>query len=246
LKNSTYNNHNSLIEYREFYRLYFQLFSSTLGIACIYQNKCLTLIEIFTDKYLSNIQEDYFNYTLFIIIQNKILSKQLLEKRSYLNNIHKCLGNEKYNELFGREINYYRITQNNYDKKIVFNLTSVKMEFSETILIICNSFQILNSDNYNPINLLNKPEEPFSLLNAHNNEYNIYLTDYQKEFYEMLLNYGNYYKGFNAINDELIEILFSKSNFIQVYIYIYLTFNFAIILLIGVSVYTYNFFFENI
>ena len=245
LKNSIYSNNNSLLEYREFYKLYFQLFSSTLGIACIYQNKCLTLSEIFIDKYFSNTQ-DYFNYTLFILIQNKILSKQLLEKRSYLNNIHKCIGNEKYNKLFGREINYYRVSQNMYGKKVVFNLTSVKMEFSEAILIICNSFQVLNSDNFNPINLLNKSEEPFSLLNDNiNDENNIYLTDYQKEFYEMLLNYRNYYKGFNVINDELIEILFSKSNFIQVFIYIYLTLNILLILLIGTSVHTYNLFFEH-
>jgi hypothetical protein len=119
------------------------------------------------------------------------------------------------------------------------------MEFSEAILIICNSFQILNSDNYNPINFLNKPEEPFSLLNGNISENNIYLTDYQKEFYEMLLNYKNYHKGFNAINDELVEILFSKSSFIQIFIYIYLTFNIALILIILTSVHTYNIFFEN-
>jgi len=243
LKNGIYSNNNSLLEYREFYKLYFQLFSSTLGIACIYQDKCLSLTEIFTDKYFSDTKEDYFNYTLFILIQNQILSKELLEKRSYLNDIHNCIGNEKYNGLFNKEINYYRVSQNTYGKKVVFNLTSVKVSFSEAILIICNSFQILNSNNYNPINLLDKPEEPFSLLN-YNNENNNYLTDYQKEFYEMLLNYRNYYKGFNVINDELINILFSKSNFIQVFIYIYLTFNIVLILIIGTSVHTYNIFFE--
>jgi len=246
LKNSIYSNNNSLLEYREFYKLYFQLFSSTLGIACIYKDKCLSLTEIFTDKYFSDTKEDYFNYTLFILIQNQILSKQLLEKRGYLNNIHKCIGNEKYNKLFGREINYYRVTQNIYDKKIVFNLTSVKVEFLEAILIICNSFQVLNSDNYNPINLLNKTEEPFNLLSDNNNaENNIYLTEYQKEFYELLLNYRNFYKGFNTINDELIEIIFSKSYFIQVFIYIYLTFDILLILIIGTSVHTYNIFFEH-
>ena len=168
-----------------------------------------------------------------------------MEKRSFLNNIHKCIGKEKYSELFGREINFYRVSQNTNDKNVVFNLKSVKIEFSEAILIICNSFQILNSDNYNPINLLNKPEDPFSLLNDNNDQHNIYLTDNQKEFYEMLLNYRNYYKGFNGINDELTEILFSKYNFINVFIYFYLTFNIFLILIIEISVNTYNIFFEN-
>ena len=243
LKNETDSNNNSLLKYREFYKLYFQLFSSTLGIACIYQNKCISLTEIYIDKYLSDNPEEMFNYTLFILIQNQILSKQLLEKRSYLNNIHKYIGNEKYNKLFGREINYYRISQNTYGQKVVFNLTSVKIKFSEAILIICNSFEILNSGNYNPIKILNKPENPFSLLND-NNDHNIYLTDNQKEFYEMLLNYRNYYKGFNDINDGLTEILYSKSNFFQVFIYIYLTFNILLILIIGTSVHIYTILFE--
>ena len=149
LKNDTYNNNNSLLEYRDFYKLYFQLFSSTLGIACIYRNKCITLAGIFIDKYLPESIEE-FNYTLFILIQNQILSKQLLEKRSYLNNIHKCIGNEKYNILFGKEINYYKVSQNIYNKRVIFNLTSVKVEFSEAILIICNSFQILNKSTITP------------------------------------------------------------------------------------------------
>mgnify|MGYP003571295802 CR=1 FL=1 len=245
LKNDNNSNNNSLLEYREFDKLYFQLFSSTLGIACIYQNKCISLTGIYIDKYLSDNPEELFNYTLFILIQNQILSKEFMEKRNYLNNIHKYIGNEEYNKLFGREINYYRVSQNTYDQKVVFNLTSVKLKFSEAILIICNSFQILNSGNYNPINLLDKPENPFSLLND-NNDHNIYLTDNQKEFYEMLLNYKNYYKAFNDINNELAEILLSKSNFFEVFIYIYLTFNILLILIIETSVHTYTIFFEHI
>jgi len=246
LKNIIYSNNNSLLEYREFYKLYFQLFSSTLGIACIYQKKCITLTGIFIDKYLSDSEDEYFNYTLFILIQNKILSKQLLEKRNYLNNIHKCIGNEKYNNIFGREINYYKISQNINDNKIFFSLQYVKVKFSEAILIMCNSFQILNGDSYDPINLLNKPENPFSLLNDNSDHQNIYLTDYQKQFYEMILNYKHYYKGFNDINDELFEILFSKDNLFQVFIYIYLTLNIFLILITGISVYTYNMLFEYI
>jgi hypothetical protein len=60
----------------------------------------------------------------------------------------------------------------------------------------------------------------------------------------MLLNYRNYYKGFNDINDGLTEILYSKSNFFQVFIYIYLTFNILLILIIGTSVHIYTILFE--
>ena len=244
LENDTYNNNISLLEYRQFYKLYFQLFSSILEVACIfYKEDCIILTDIFTEKY--NIENyENFNYTLFVSIQNEILSKKLLEKRSNLANIHKCIGNKKYNKLFGKGVEYTRISQNSIQGKVVFNISLVKIDFSEAILIICNSFQLLSNFNRNPILFLNKiSDDPFKNLNNNENEY---LNDFQKEFYEMVLNYKLYYREFNSINEELEEILLSKSNYIQIFIYIYLSFNLILILAEDTSVYIYCIFFENI
>ena len=242
LQNDTENNNNSLLDFREFYKLYFQLFSSILGVSSIYNNSYINLINIFEEKYFSIYNETIFNYTLFVNIQNEILAKKIMSKRNYLSTIHKCIGSEKYNELFGKKVNYFRIIQSLSNGYLTLNLTSVNIEFSEAILIICNSFQILANGTNNPVFFLNKEEGPFSILN--NNKYNDYLNNFQKEFYEMILNFKIYYSEFNYINTKLNEIIFSQSNFIQIFIYFYLTLNTLIILVMGTCVYIYTIFFE--
>jgi len=247
LQSDTYNNNNSLLEYRDFYKLYFQLFSSTIGVACILvSNECVNLVETFTSQYFANNNEDeYFNFTLFVMIQNKILAKNMMDKKVYLSNVHKTIGNKKYTELFGKKSEYFRVSQNIIQGRLNFTVSRVSLEFSEAILIICNSFQILVNGTHNPIILLNKLGQSFKTINENNQNYNYFLNDYQKEFYEMVMNYRLYYQEFNSVNEKLNTILFSKSNYIEAFIYIFITFNIILILLLATALYTYSVFFEN-
>ena len=246
LQSDTFNNNNSLLEYRDFYKLYFQLFSSTIGVSCLLiSNNCVSLIETYTNQYFANNDDEYFNLTLFVIAQNKILAKNMMDKKVYLPNVHKTIGNKKYSELFGKKNNFFRVSQNINQGRVNFALSNVTLEFSEAILTICNSFQILVNGTNNPIVFIGKLRDPFKVINENNQNYNFFLNNYQKEFYEMILNYQIYYKEFNSINEKLNTILFSKSNYIEVFIYIFITFNIILILLLSSSVYTYSAFFEN-
>ena len=166
LQNDTYNNNNLLLEYRDFYKLYFQLFSSTIGVACLLvSNNCVNLIETFTNEYYANNEDEFFNLTLFVIAQNKILAKNMMDKKVYLSNVHKTIGNKKYNELFGKKNDFFRVSQNINQGRLNFTLSRVNLEFSEAILTICNSFQILVNGTNNPAILLNKLENPFKTIN---------------------------------------------------------------------------------
>ena len=50
--NDTLNNNYNYLEFREIFQLYYQLFSSILGIACIKGNTdCKSLVSIFSDLY---------------------------------------------------------------------------------------------------------------------------------------------------------------------------------------------------
>ena len=246
LENSAQNNNNSLLDFREFSKLYFQLFSSILGVACISnENGCLRIVDIFTEQYFTEVNpdEEYFNFTLYIMIQNKILAQSMMDKRSYLTNIHKFIGNKKYNELFGKEIEYLRITQNIFNNKYSFDVAKLKMQFSEAILFICNSFQILAEESKSPISFLNKTSTPFSLINELNIN-NTALDEYQKYFYEMILNYNYYYTQFFSTNDKLENIILSKASFIKVFAYIYITLDTSLIILIGTLMLLYTMSFE--
>ena len=245
LYKDTSQNNISLCHYREFYQLYYQLFSSIIEVTCIYSNSsgCLSLINVFQENYYKKNQEkEFFNYTLFVMIQNEQLAERIMDKKKYLVNIHQEIGNQKYKELFGKNIDYYRIIKNVDEEKVQLNITRVTMQFSEAILIVCNQFQQLSSISYNEAFILNKNENPFSnYIEIHkNNE----LNDNEKEFYEMILNYKVLYDEFKNINNELTNILNKKSDYIQNYYYIYFTID-AIILIIFVSfIYKYNILFE--
>jgi hypothetical protein len=202
------------------------------------------LTNIFTEQYFKeNPSKKFFNYTIISLIQNDILSKLLLERRNNLVDIHKNLGNKEYNKLFGKKINYLRISQNLVHGKMNLSLTELNIQFSEALLIMCNSFQALTNITQNPIYFLNKTDNPFSLLNKYNNHT---LNDFQREFYEMIINFKLYYKEFNFINIRLSDQLFLKSSYITIILFIFVIFNNLIFLVIGILIHIYTLCFENI
>ena len=241
------NNNNNFLDYREFYKLYFQLFSSTLGITCIVENiKCKRLISIYLEKYYKDFNEEYFNFTTLVTIQNQILSKKIMEKRNVLLNIHRSIGNEKYNELFGKNIKYISINKKFNKSSVIFSLTPLNIKFYEAISMICNTYQTLSILSEDPIIFLNKTsDDPFSLLNERKND-NKTLTDYQKELYEMILNYKSYYTQFNFINEQIKELLISSSNFQNKVIYFDILSDTVMLVIISILIYIYLLKFENI
>jgi cytochrome b subunit of formate dehydrogenase len=176
------------------------------------------------------------------MIQNEILSTLILERKNYLNDIYKYIGDKTYNEIFGQKIKYLRITQSYINGNINTNLTEITIQFSEAILIICNSFQSLTNITNYPITILNKFEYPFSNLKMENLEI---MNDVQKNFYEMIINYMSFYRKFDSANTKLHDILFSKSNFIEFFIYFLLSFDTALLLVVGILMYVYLLCFEN-
>jgi hypothetical protein len=71
------------------------------------------------------------------------------------------------------------------------------MQFSEAILVMCNSFQLLaHPGKDNKIMILGGEKDPFLDINKkmQATPTKDYLNDYEKEFYEMILNYKNYFK----------------------------------------------------
>ena len=244
-QNSIFNLNYSFLEYREFYKLYFQLFTSIVGIACIQTDSdCKSLVSVYVSTYNFNEIDGFFDFPLFIKVQSKVLAKGIMERRNNLVNIHKNIGNKKYNEIFRKNVEYFRLSQNFIKEDVIFNLTNVIIQFSDAILIICNSFQILTNETLNdPIFFLNKNIDPFSYLNNKKHD-NIHLSNYQKEFYEMILNYKVYKEQFDNINKDLISILSSKSKTFKLNAFIYLNLDILLILIIASLLYVYIVYFE--
>ena len=245
LLTDTKDNFNSFINFHSFSKLYFQLFSSIIGVSCIsYNNQCYILMNIFTEQYFKeNPSKEFFNFTILSQIQNDILSKLLLERRNNLVDIHKSIGNKEYNQLFGKKINFLRISQNFIQGKMNYSLTELNIQFSEAILIMCNSFQALINITQNPIYLLNKTNNPFYLFNLKNNHT---LNEFQREFYEMIINFKLYQKEFDYIITRLHDQLFLNSKNITMSLFFFVVFNNLLFLIVFLLMYTYTLFFEYI
>jgi hypothetical protein len=202
------------------------------------------LVSLYSDIYDFDQIGGFFNFSLLLRVQSQVLAAKIMDKRSNLVNIHKNIGDEDYNEIFSQTVKYYRITQSFIDENILFNITNVNVQFSEAILMVCNSFQMLTNDTSNePIYILNKLDQPFENLYK---DGNTELSKYQKEIYEMILNYKVYRQQLNAINKRLNEILTEKSTIIQSTLYKYIYFDSFLILIFASILYVYLFFFQNI
>jgi len=235
------NNNTSYIHFREFSKLYFQLFSSLIGVSCVkYAGKCLILTDIYTKQYYGDNPIE-FNYTILAMIQNDILSTLLLQRKNYLVDIHKCIGDKKYNEIFGQEIKYYRIAQNFIGGTVNTYVAEIDVQFSEAILIVCNSFKALKDISYNPITIIGKGDNTFSNLKIENIEI---LNDIQKNFYEMILNYMNFYNAFDFANTKLHDYLFSKTSISEIFIYFFIFFDTFLLLIVGILMHVYLLCFE--
>ena len=119
------------------------------------------------------------------------------------------------------------------------------MKFFEVILIICNSFQALAPLSNEQIIFMNKTiNDPFYSLN--NNDINESFTDYQKELYEMILNYKTFNDNLNLVDNKLKLILSSMSNLVEKIIYFDISSDTFMIFVIIILLYIYLICFESI
>ena len=232
----------SLVFFNQFYKLYFQLFSNILSIACIkYNSSCVNAMSLYSQQ--AGGLYDTFNCSLYIYGQNQILLKTLLERKNNLIDIHQNIGRDKYKEIFEHEVSYIRISKNFSNGKIDLNLMEVNMIFTEAFLISINSFKILANNTLNDyIYILNKKKDPFLYFdNYGNNTKN--LSDFQKELYEMILNYKIFWTQFRSIYYELIEELKYQTKNIKFFIYFYFNASYflMVIIITLLFIYMYNF-----
>ncbi len=129
LKKGDYNNDYSLIGFNEFYKIYFQLFTTVLSVVCIkHESGCVNIMKLYSDT-IDGLDE-YFNTTLFFYGQSQYLLGKLLEKKLNLIDIHKNIGRKKYQEIFEQEVNYTRISKVFGKENIELSLMNIKMVFS--------------------------------------------------------------------------------------------------------------------
>ena len=242
LKNKNYQQNQSMIDIREFIKLYYKLLTSTFSVVCLplklNSSTCLNYLSFFNEYLNATLPNDNINLTTYVLTQNKILVNELINNKNNLQNLINIIGEEIYNNVINNEMIYIEIGKTS--KSLYKNERKVK--FSEAVSLLCNSFVLLNNnDNYYyiyPIYFLNKMKNPFDNIQNQNS-----ISEFQEEIYTLILNYRSFYINFKRIIFELSTILGSKSNLINITIYISLNFNTVIflILLVSITIYIWRF-----
>ena len=245
LKNGDYINNYSLVYFSEFYKLYFQIFSTILSVVCIkYESNCVNIISLYTSQ-IDGL-DNYFNLTQFLYGESQVLMETMLDKKNNLFNIHQNIGKKNYEEIFEKEVTYTRISKvyKNDNVENDLKLIEVKMLFTDAITASINSFQILTNNTLNePIYLLNKNKNPFLYFDNYGKSLKN-ITDYQKALYEMILNYKIYWENFRNVYYKLLDALSAQTKNIAFYIYFYFHISYGIVVLIILLLYAYLYNFE--
>ena len=232
------NYNESFISYRKFISYYFQLFPITFFHICIKLNLeeegCRNLVIYYCEDYYKTYPNIDYDINAFLYIQGERISTKIMEERAILTKINTIMGEKKYDDFFGKTINYTRLTQTFINGYIKFDLSKVKIIFNEAIMIMINAFNTIYTTNYSNsfIYLLDKPIQSFNFIN--NIKIDKELYDYQKDMYELILNYKIFVNQFNAINKEIQNLIYKTSKIFQIFIYVYLHLNIILILLVGV------------
>ena len=231
--------------FKEFFRLYNQLFVSILSVACIPEKiesrNCRNYISIFNTDYSKHNPNENFSFTEYILAQNKILSQKIMEQKANIMKIRDYLGTKKYNNLFNTEMKYIQISKGN-----TLNINEITLSFFDAILIVCNSFRIITENLTfvltEPIYFLNKSKDPFSNLN--NNQFE--MSSYQEEIYNMILNYKYFSKQIEVTNKEIIKSININTSKIKFLVYFFLYFTTFLFLINSSFLLCYIIFFNKI
>ena len=240
--------HDSFIKYRKFSKYYFQLLPLTLSLSCVQSDtdECNNLISYHSSLYYEEYPEIDYDISLLSRLQAERIANKILEKRTILPKIHNLIGDKMYEEYFGATVNYTHITQTITNGYYNFDLNFIETKFYDSIYVMINYFYLIYSynetDSY--IYLLNKTENPFIIIN--NLKITNTLNDYQRDIYELVLNYKIYAIQFDIINQTIQALLYKTSFTIQVLVYFYLHLNYIMILLAPVLLYFYIKCFENV
>ena len=243
--NNTYHN------FRKFYKSYFQLFSMTLSIVCVDEEKsnCNNIISFYAEQYFNSHPEDKFDLISFLNLQNYVLSMDLMEKRSTFNNIYKYIGEIKYNEIFRKHVTYLRINKTFVNEELQYDILENKEILSELLLIMCNNFKFISTNEHTQsiIYFLNGVATPFS--NFKNDNVTIEETDtniYQQYIYELIINHKTFTYELENINESLKDMLDRRNTNFKIFIYIYINLNIIVIIIIEIVILIYIRFFETI
>ena len=239
---STYSD--NYFEVRQFLRTFQQFTFTFLSLACIVKDEngdC--------QEYISSLNNEEFNQTLFLTEQNIILAESCSSSVAKIIKNSEIINDNELIELFKGNISYYlmNIKKVNDDYNISNSIMSISL--SDAILLLSNNMRIivskeskLKTRDKEPIYLLSGIENPFNNIKNKSDEF----SDYQISIYTYLINYRSYVQRFSKLSERLNELIIERNqNLINIF-NIFHNLIFLVIILQIVIIVLFLFTFNNI
>ena len=230
--------------YRNFCRYYYKIISTIPALICIPRNvtelNCENYLNILNKEYSNLYPDENFNFTIFIIEQNKILVDKIVETKQSLTKLSSVLGEKKFNEIFTKKIVYLGISKvEGQNSTFQLDITIRILDFIDVLSLIINTFQIFMKDESyileKPLFLLSAGISPFENLIKENRD----LSEFQATTYIIILNCLGTYTNLTNVNLEFSKILTEETNMLSTYFYILHHLNIVIILAILIVLFYY-------
>ena len=165
-------------------------------------------------RYLSSLDTEEFNQTLFIMEQNPFLVESCSNYITKIIKNSETIHDNLLIELFKGNISYHIVSSKKTNKIYYFTYSDISSPFSEALILLSNNMRIIISSeskvktrDKEPIYLISGTENPFQ--NVKNNSEVI--SDFQIAVYTFLINYRLFVVRFSDISNRLNELIKIKN-----------------------------------
>ena len=193
----------------QFVRTFQQFSYGFLAVVCIVKDdngNC--------EEYISSLDTEEFNQTLFIIEQINILAEFCSDSISKLILNSEAIHDDKLIQLFKGNISYYIVNVKKIGNEYNISYNIIQTSFSDALLLLSNNMRIIISSesrlkdrNKEPIYLISGLDDPFINIKTKSDE----LSDYQIAVYTYLINYKLFVVRFSDLSSRLNELINIKN-----------------------------------
>ena len=188
----------------------FHLFSYTfVSLTCIVRFDNGTC-----DEYISVLDNEEFNQSLFLMEQNEILSETCSENVRNLILTSETINDKHLMKLFKDYISYYLINIKKDNGYYDITLSEIDVNFNDALLLLSNNMRIiasmerrLKSESKEIIYLIYSLDNPFENIKDKSTG----LSDYQISVYTYLINFKSYVQRFSNLSLRLNELINEKN-----------------------------------
>ena len=209
LKNDLSQYYNNYFDLHQFVRTFQQFSVGFMTVVCIVKDDYGNC-----GRYLSSLDTEEFNQTLFIMEQNAILVESCSNYITKIIKNSESIHDNLLIGLFKGNISYHIVSSKKTSKIYYFTYSDISYPFSEALILLSNNMRIIISSeskvktrDKEPIFLISGTDNPFQ--NVKNNSEII--SDFQIAVYTFLINYRLFVVRFSDISSRLNELIKIKN-----------------------------------